>query len=313
MGKKRPRDQEAGDETNRHQENVDLDEAGSDFEVGCFPIGRWTESFFDLTCSNPCVQDFDTVDVDFEWFNFDANVDFKGIRALLRQLFDVDNELIDMSALSDLVIAQNTIGSTVKVDSKENDPYCFLTVLNLKDHQETECVKSLVKYITTKANSVASLRSIPQALENNHVGVVLSERFINMPAQIAPPLYSMLQEELSDAVEDNEPYDFSHFLIISKTYHEVESAIDQGERNKKKSKINSALFYFHPEDEVMQRFASAWGNYTFSGEAKSASDSKRAFQEAGIKTMGFMMLVETSKFKEAVKAIGEYMESNESS
>ncbi|KAJ2905414.1 Protein BCP1 [Zalerion maritima] len=287
MGKKRSRDPDVGVETSQDSDKMEVDEGGSDYE------------------------DFDAVNVDFEWFNFDADIDFKGVRSLLRQLLDVDNELIDVSTLSDVIVAQNTIGSTVKVDSKENDPYCFLTALNLKMHRENAGVASFVKYLTDRAKSSEALKSIPDALENKHVGVLLSERFINMPAQIAPPLYSMLLEELEDAVEDKEPYDFSHFLVVSKTYHEVDSVLGQEQQRKKKPRGESPLFYFHPEDEVMQRYATVSGSYLFTGEAKSAADSKRVFQEAGIKTMGFMMLVEASKFREAIKAVGEYVGSTE--
>ncbi len=35
-----------------------------------------------------------------------------------------------------------------------------------------------------------------------HVGLILSERLINMPVQIVPPMYKMLQEEIQWAIED---------------------------------------------------------------------------------------------------------------
>ena len=38
--------------------------------------------------------------------------------------------------------------------------------------------------------------------KKQHVGLVLSERMVNMPTQIVPPMYRMLQEELQWAVED---------------------------------------------------------------------------------------------------------------
>ena len=75
------------------------------------------------------------VNVDFEWFNFDPEIDFHGTKSLLRQLFDVDANLFNMSALSDLILSQPTIGSTVKVDGKANDAYAMLTVLNTYEHR----------------------------------------------------------------------------------------------------------------------------------------------------------------------------------
>ena len=75
------------------------------------------------------------LDVDFEWFDPQPDVDFHGLKTLLRQLLDVDAHLLDMSALADLILAQPLLGSTVKVDGNETDPYAFLSVINLHEHR----------------------------------------------------------------------------------------------------------------------------------------------------------------------------------
>jgi protein BCP1 len=75
------------------------------------------------------------LNVDFEFFSPQAAWDFHGLKVLLRQLFDADAQLMDLSALAELIIEQPTLGSTVKVESNETDPYAFLTVLNLKEHK----------------------------------------------------------------------------------------------------------------------------------------------------------------------------------
>jgi protein BCP1 len=74
------------------------------------------------------------VNVDFEWFD-PQPIDFHGLKNLLRQLFDNDAQIFDMSALADLILSQPTLGSTVKVDGHESDPYAFLTILNLQEHK----------------------------------------------------------------------------------------------------------------------------------------------------------------------------------
>lgn len=80
-------------------------------------------------------EDMDMVNVDFEWFDPQPAVDFHGLKNLLRQLFDADAQIFDMSALADLILSQPLLGSTVKVDGNESDPYAFLTVLNLQEHK----------------------------------------------------------------------------------------------------------------------------------------------------------------------------------
>lgn len=88
----------------------------------------------------------DMVNVEFEWFDPDADIDFHGLKSLTRQLFDADAELFNLSELVDLILSQPLLGSTVKVDGKETDPYAFLTVLNLQAH----------KVLLTTTNSLPS-------------------------------------------------------------------------------------------------------------------------------------------------------------
>ena len=88
-----------------------------------------------LRCSCSTLQDLDVLNVEFEWFDPQPAVDFHGLKTLLRQLFDVDNQLFDLTALTDLILSQPLLGSTVKVDGNETDPYAFLSVLNLQEHK----------------------------------------------------------------------------------------------------------------------------------------------------------------------------------
>lgn len=248
------------------------------------------------------------VNVDFEWFNFDPEIDFHGTKSLLRQLFDVDANLFNMSALSDLILSQPTIGSTVKVDGKANDAYAMLTVLNTYEHREKEPMKDILKYLADKAQTNPSISAVAELINaQKPVGLVFSERLINMPSEIAPPLYTMLVEEVEDALEDKEPYDFSYYLVFSRTYQEVESTLDVEDRKRKKAKEESSTYHFHPEDEILQKYAVAHGSFRYTKEDDAVADSKRAFQELGIKTFGHMILIEAGKFKEAVKAVGDYI------
>jgi protein BCP1 len=86
----------------------------------------------------------DTLNVDFEWFDPNPAVDFHGLKTLLRQLLDVDNQLFNLSELADLILSQPLLGSTVKCDGTESDPFSFLTVLNLETHKVGCCALAIV-------------------------------------------------------------------------------------------------------------------------------------------------------------------------
>jgi len=252
------------------------------------------------------------INVEFEWFNMAPEIDFHGLKSLTRQLFDVDAQLFDLSALADLILSQPTIGSTVKVDGKETDPYAFLTILNMREHRQHPAIKAITEYLIQKSKTNAGLAKLGEVLSSpsNQVGLILTERLINVPSEIAPPMYTMIIDEIEAAVEDKEPYEFTHYLIFSKTYLEVQSALDQEDapRQKKKKQAGKETFYFHPEDEVLHRHAIAHGGWEYTkDEGDSKADSKRAFQELGIKPQGHATLIEAKNFADAVKAVSEYI------
>lgn len=87
----------------------------------------------------------------------------------------------------------------------------------LSPEQDKAPINSLITYLLSKLSSKAtdfhaaltSLLSTPAAspedstsAEPKHVGLVLSERLVNMPPQVVPPMYRMLQEELEWARND---------------------------------------------------------------------------------------------------------------
>jgi protein BCP1 len=74
------------------------------------------------------------VDVDFEFFDPIADIDWHGIKRLLTQLLQADAPLFHPNPLADLILSQPLVGSTVKCDGRESDPYAFLSVINLNVH-----------------------------------------------------------------------------------------------------------------------------------------------------------------------------------
>ena len=255
------------------------------------------------------------IDVDFEWFSPSEAVDFHGLKNLLKQLFDVDNQLFDLSELTNMILEQPALGSCVKTEGEESDPFAFLTVLNMHEHREKNVIKQLTSYFLAKAAAdpaLSPLKSLLSPESKAQVGLVLCERFINMPHQIVPPLYTMLQDELAEAIKEKEPYEFTHYLIISKCYTEVASKLDVEDnpptKKSKAANAKSEVFYFHPEDEMWQKHAAAHAGFDYNlVGADGASDSKRAFQELGIRPQGNAILIEASKFGQAVKAVGDYL------
>lgn len=134
-----------------------------------------------------------------------------------------------------------------------------------------------------------------------------------MPHEVVPPMYTMLLEEIQWAVEEKEPYTFTHYLVLSKCYSEIQSQLPSGDappskKKNKKADVGQETFYFHPEDEVLHKHAVGFTDFDYDTPVdEGASDSKRAFQELGVKPKGHMVLIEADKFKGAVEAVKTYL------
>lgn len=165
--------------------------------------------------------------------------DFHGLKTLLRQLFDIDSALFDISALAELVLSQPLVGTTVKVGTNESDPYAFLTVLNVNLHRKSNpAVDTLAAYILEKSKpneklfgELGRILGKEGGAEKGGLGLILTERMVNMPVEVAPPMYKMLKEEVEWALEERELYDFEAFLVLSKTYTEVPCQLDMGDKD----------------------------------------------------------------------------------
>lgn len=266
------------------------------------------------------------LNVDFEYFDPQPSTDFHGLKTLLRQLFDVDNQLLDLSELADLILSQPLLGTTIKCDGIESDPNAFLTILNTHEHMSKPTMKKLCNWITSRIPADNELKAVlTTALRDGakeRIGLVLGERWVNMPHETVPPMYSMLLEEIQWANEEKEPYQFTHYLVVSKVYTENSSSMDvdgeEDERPAKKKKKGGKkkeangdgkeeVQYFHPEDEVLARHALLTCNFEYANVENGSSDSKRAFQELGIRPQGHLILIKAEKFEDAVKAVGEYL------
>jgi hypothetical protein len=82
------------------------------------------------------------IDVDFDFFPANPSVDLIAVKRLLRQLLYTDADELDLHPLAELLLDEslaNGVGSTIKVDGEESDPFSFLGVLNLNLHQVRVC------------------------------------------------------------------------------------------------------------------------------------------------------------------------------
>jgi len=235
--------------------------------------------------------------------------------------------------LTELILSQ-PLGTTIKTDGTESDPYAILTVINMHEHHERPAIRSLAAYFLSKsAQAQPAMHSALQTIfstAENHVGLIICERLVNMPVQIIPPMYKMLLDELRNALSAGKPYKFSHLLFLSRTYHlsdGEESALANSAptrqtnvKYKKSKKVKAGpefevgdeydllkrrpedgIYPFHPEDLLIMQAAECAMDYVFD----KAPEEPRERDAFGLDTRGRLMLARADKLEELVARMSD--------
>ncbi|TIB72849.1 hypothetical protein E3Q19_01767 [Wallemia mellicola] len=224
-------------------------------------------------------EDNEIVNVDFDFFNIDE-IDYHAVKHLLVQLFHSDSQDLELHTLTDLILSQSGVGTTIKVDGKESDPYAFLTAVNLNSNNSIGCVSNLSNYLLNRAKS-ASNQSLYNTLNQLLSGESSSQ-------------VGLLLEELESASKSGQAYNFTHYLIPARTYIESDNDVemdDQGPTKKQRGGNNSKLQTFHPEDDITQDFTELVADYQYKNVVTREQD---AF---GADIRGRLILIEAEKLK----------------
>ncbi|XP_047680671.1 BRCA2 and CDKN1A-interacting protein isoform X4 [Prionailurus viverrinus] len=226
------------------------------------------------------------VNVEFEAYSISDN-DYDGIKKLLQQLFL--KAPVNIAELTDLLIQQNHIGSVIK---------------------GTRCAEQIKELILSSCEKSCGKSSVEQldALFNDAskpVGFLLSERFINVPPQIALPMHQQLRKELAEAHRTNKPCgECSFYLLISKTF------VEAGKNNPKKkwnSQEKDELMFANAEEEFFYEKAILKFNYSVQEESDTCLGGRWSFDDVPMKPLRTVMLIPGDKMDEIMGKLKEHL------
>ncbi|CAL8380017.1 protein BCCIP homolog [Gadus morhua] len=253
--------------------------------------------------------------VDFEAHAI-AHTDFNGIKKLLQQLFLKAH--VNTSDLTDLIIQQNHIGSVVRQaevpedsDGEDNpdEVFGFISMLNLTERKGVQCVEEVKDLIMDHCENNSS-GSVTEQLEtifsdtSKSVGLLLSERFINVPPQIALPLHKQLQEEIAEAQRTNQPSGKCHYcLMISKTCKEVTKSIPARGGAAPKEE----LLFINAEEEFFYEHATVKFNYSVQDETDSCLSGRWSFDDVPMKPFRTVMLIPADSIPTIMEKLKEFL------
>ncbi|CAL7946331.1 unnamed protein product [Xylocopa violacea] len=256
------------------------------------------------------------IQVDFEGRN-PLDPDYHGIKILLQQLFLKAH--IDLGGLTDLIISQNYVGSVVKQpegldesddeDNDFNDVFGITTVINLSSGQNYPCIQQLRELLRQLANEHATDATnamIKHVLENDSepLGLLINERFVNIPAQISVPLLENLISEIKRANNKNMPFNFSYYILICKLYKTDDKKLKKKLKHKKKENTEDlAIIWSNPEEEIFAEEATV--SFEFSVEKESDSGLSGTWTESDDEMIPYrrLLLIEANKLQPIIDKI----------
>ncbi|KAM8780651.1 BRCA2 and CDKN1A-interacting protein isoform 3-T3 [Rhynchonycteris naso] len=254
------------------------------------------------------------VNVEFEAYSISDN-DRDGIKKLLQQLFL--KAPVNTAELTDLLTQQNHIGSVIKQtyvsedsdDDDEDEIFGFISLLSLTERKGTWCaeqVKELVLSCCEKSCGKSVVEQLHKLLNDTArpVGFLLSERFINVPPQVALPMHRQLQKELAEAQETNKPCGKCHFyLMISKTFVEAGGSSSGKKRGLQKQ---DTLMFANAEEEFFYEALLKF-SYSVQEESDTCLGGRWSFDDVPMKPLRTVMIIPRDEMSRIMGALEEHL------
>ncbi|KAG8551129.1 hypothetical protein GDO81_003976 [Engystomops pustulosus] len=158
-------------------------------------------------------------------------------------------------------------------------------------HCEKTCDQSVVEQLDKILNDTSKA-----------VGLLLSERFINVPAQIALPMYQQLQKELAEAQRTNKPCGKCYYyLVISKTFTEA------AKKSKAGTQGNDQMMFANAEEEFFYEKAILKFNYSVQEESDTQLGGRWSFDDVPMKPLRTVMLVPAGSMPSIMEQFKEHL------
>lgn len=135
------------------------------------------------------------------------------------------------------------------------------TAVNISTNAPNGCLQQLRTYLIEKAKtSEPNGQQIVNLLNDTQksIGLLINERFVNIPPQIAIPMLENLQKEVQRAASKREAFRFDHYIMIVKQY------VKEDKNNKQE------LIYSNGEEEVISEQSLSSYSYSVQSESDTA-------------------------------------------
>ena len=184
--------------------------------------------------------------VEFNFSNILEN-DYHSLKSLLQPNFQFEN--INIGELANLLISQHEdVGTTIRADDQIFGLFSYVPLSsNLAKKNHSSFIDEFYNFIKLKSNKADEInkKKILEIIDNKNLnlGLIISERIINLPEETIPPALGLATKEINECREVEEKdydkrFDFDYLILISKF---VKILGDNRKDNKKMKKDEKSL------------------------------------------------------------------------
>ncbi|KAH0623665.1 hypothetical protein JD844_006678 [Phrynosoma platyrhinos] len=173
----------------------------------------------------------------------------------------------------------------------------------------TECAEQIKELVLSQCEKNCEPNMIEQLDKllsdtTKPVGLLLSERFINVPPQIALPMHQQLQKELTEAQRTNKPCGKCYFyLLISKTFTDKKT----NARKKGSNTHQKELMFSNAEEEFFYEKSLLKFSYSVEEESDSCLGGRWSFEDAPMKPLRTVMVIPADRMDAIMDKLKEYL------
>jgi len=240
--------------------------------------------------------------------DFPKEMDFHGVKNFIKMYTSSDK--FNASEFSNLIIGQTRIGHMIRIDGND-EIFGFLTCLNIHKHAQLRCIQQIKEFVLSKAGQQRD--KLKRALDAEGVGLLVSERMLNVPYELVLPVYRALfanmgalveEEKASKSAKKESPsFEFERYLIVT-SYQQKSGKPKHQDKKTKNQDGDETIEYSKLEDEYFRKVATI--QYTF--PISRGDDTRRWTLGGTMAQVGLVMLVEQKKMDVAILEMERVLE-----
>ena len=269
------------------------------------------------------MSDESDVDVSFEAYNL-SELDYHSTRQYLLYTFGPSQHNVDVSALATLITedAADFVGTSMKQveEGEAGDAFAIISIIPMIDKfmwwqsgKWEDVIKSLKRFLMNKFKEDIFND------DSKKIGLVLHERLVNMPDEVAAPMYRQLWDDWAEAIkEDASLWDLDHLLLITPTYKETvpevtdseeeeeEEQSRQAKRPLKKARqeeVRDKVNYYYKESECLDSIQKLHSWDFKVASTHTTTDSRRVFGKLGSEPGRRAVLMTKDEFKQFIDLV----------